>query len=225
MTKQNIPYCPDPGNMVLVKTATGYHWRKKRGTVRPVVLNAAFAENVDLSRIAGPIAAKIVARLQTFTRGLATGRMVLKVTNALRRSLKEERDMNFSFMNGMELQEQYPLQRLLLSSYRVTVGNGEVVVIVDVEPACVARHNTLVTDFYLEAVLLQSSKNGEQLLVEHATTGLYPIDGQQSEEAMLRLWFADVRGPWMVLLKVSCMEGVQPAVHPKNYGMKVVAVG
>jgi hypothetical protein len=31
--------------------------------------------------------------------------------------------------------------------------------------------------------------------------------------------------PWMVLLKVNCLEGNELAVHPRHYAMTVVAVG
>ena len=31
--------------------------------------------------------------------------------------------------------------------------------------------------------------------------------------------------PWMALLKVSCPEGLELAVHPRHYGMRVVKVG
>jgi hypothetical protein len=31
--------------------------------------------------------------------------------------------------------------------------------------------------------------------------------------------------PWMIFLKLSCLEGNEAAIHPRHYGMKVVAVG
>jgi hypothetical protein len=40
----------------------------------------------------------------------------------------------------------------------------------------------------------------------------------------LRLKIPVRKVPWMVLLKVSCMEGNELAVHPRHYGMKVVKV-
>jgi hypothetical protein len=65
-----------------------------------------------------------------------------------------------------------------------------------------------------------SKKRGFE--IESDPSKLYDFNDKGS--CVLRLELPVWNLPWMVLLKVSCMEGNELALHPRHYGLKVVKV-
>lgn len=221
-TRRDIPYCADPQNHILVETIESVFWRKKR---KKGGLNDAFATNADLSRISGPAAREVVQKLRPFFKGLVTGRVTLRISNGLRKALKEKKRMDFSLLHGLEMQRDHPLDQLLKTAYTVRNAEESLVVTIPIARDCVKKHNTLVTHFYFEAVLLHGDAGAAQdLRVESTESSIYAFDSEAAVACVLSLPLPAER-PWMVLLKVSCLEGNEMAVHPKHYGMKVVASG
>jgi hypothetical protein len=53
---------------------------------------------------------------------------------------------------------------------------------------------------------------------------LYAFGSETTEVCELSLSLPEEDQQWIVLLKVSCLEGNEMAVHPKHYGMKVISV-
>lgn len=220
-SRRDIPYCADPENHVLVETREGIFWRKKR---KKTALNEALATNVDLSKISGPAARQVVEKLRPYFKGLEPGRITLRISNGLRKALKEKKRMDYSFLHGLELQREHKLHQLLLAAYRTEILENRFSVIIPIESNSVKRQNRLATHFYFEAVLLSGDAGVEQgLRGESTESRLYSFDAEGKEDCMLSLPLPEHAVPWMVLLKVSCLEGHELAVHPKHYGMKVVA--
>jgi hypothetical protein len=204
---------------VLVKTREGVHWRKKR---RKGKLNESFATNADLSKISGPAASRVVQRLRPFLQGIDGGRLTLRISNALRKGLKEKKRLDLSALEGAEMQRDHPLHQLLLVSYRLVVEDWMFKIKIGVESQCVKKQNSLATHFYFEAVMVYGDVAAENgLRVESTGSRLYAFGEEPEEVCELSLPLPE-EVSWMVLLKVSCLEGNEMAVHPKHYGMKVV---
>jgi hypothetical protein len=90
----------------------------------------------------------------------------------------------------------------------------------------VKQHNQLVTDFYFEAILLYGDvlkKRGMQ--TEYAVSTPYSFTHTITGDCKLVLPLPSKKQPWILLLKVSCLEGNEMAMHAKHYGMRVVALG
>ena len=220
------PPPPDAQNYILVKTREGSFWRRKRGTVKKTELNKAFQKNVETTALASPIARRIKDKLQEFLKGLDTGRFIANVSARLKKIYNRTGEWNFSLLEDYDLQPDRPLGEILKRSYSLIEKNGELTIRIPIEKETVKRHTKLVTDYYFDAVLLYgdpSKKNG--LRIESETSRLYPAGGKLETECSLSIILPVKKTPWMVLLKLSCLEGNEPAIHPRHYGMKVVKVG
>jgi hypothetical protein len=218
--RRDIPHCADPENHVLVKTREGVHWRKKR---RKGKLNEGFATNADLSKITGPAASNVVQRLRPFLKGIDGGRLTLRISNALRKGLKEKKRLDLSALEGVEMQRDYPLHQLLLVPYLLEVEDSMFKIKIGIESKCVKKQNSLATHFYFEAVMVYgdvATENG--LRVASIGSRLYAFGEGPEEVCKLSLPLPEKKVSWMALLKVSCLEGNEMGHHPKHYGMKVV---
>jgi hypothetical protein len=60
------------------------------------------------------------------------------------------------------------------------------------------------------------------LRLESTEPKLYAFGEEPSEAFELCLSLPSDRVSWMVVLKVSCLEGNEMATHPKHYWMKVL---
>lgn len=221
-SKRDIPYCADPENYVLVKTKESIFWRRKRIKGK---VNASFATNADLSKICGPAASEIVRRLRPFMSGIDAGRITLRVSNALRKLLKEKKQLSLSALEGMEMQRDYPLHQLLVEPYEIIIEGPTCRVRIDVKETCVKKQNALVTNFYFEGMILYGDVTRESgLKSDTVESKLYAFGAEPTEVCELNLSLPEEDLAWIVLLKVSCLEGNEMAVHPKHYGMKVVKV-
>ena len=216
----------DGQGYVLVETKEGSYWRRKRGTVKKAELNKVFQKNAEATTLASPAARRVQEKLEEFLKGLSTGRFIANVSAKLKQSYTKTGALNFSLLDGYELQPDHPLTELLRGNYSATEKNEEVMIRIRIDKNTVRRHNKLVTDYYFEAILLYGDparKNG--LRVESETSPLYPAICESETECILRIVLPAKKTPWMVLLKLSCLEGNEPAGHPRHYGMRVVKVG
>jgi hypothetical protein len=223
MFSNDTPPCPgDPKDYVLVKTREGMHWRRKRGTVKPAGLNAGFQASSEATKVVAPASKKILAALQPYLRGLNSGRLNNRIGNALRRSLKEKNGLELSYLKGIELQREHPLEEMLQVDYHVFIDQKTVRIEVPVGPGTVKSFNHLVSDYYFEAVLLYGDPSGEKALkTDSVESPLYPIDGKTGTKCVLELSLPEKEG-WCLLLKINSLEGHEMAVHPKHYRMKVI---
>lgn len=221
-SKRDIPHCPDPDNYILIRTRDGVYWRRKRTKGK---VNTSFAENVDLSKICGPAAQRIVQKLRPFMKGIDAGRITLRISNALRKFLKEKKQLTLSALDGVEMQRDYPLHELLLASYRTIVENSMCKIQIEVAKNCVKKQNQIATHFYFEGLILYGDVAKENdLRTDSVESKLYSFGEEPTEVCELCLSLPEGDVQWMVLLKVSCLEGNEMALHAKQYGMKVVRI-
>lgn len=218
------PPCPDPEEYIWVETKEGGHWRRKRRKDAP--LNRSLSANVSATEIVSPAVKRIRNKLEEYTRKLDTGRIHGRLSGLLSKTYKEKGQIDFSALSGFEFQKDYPLDQLLLTQYQVNKGADFIELLIRVKDGVVKKHNTLVTDFYFEAILLYGDAIADETLnVEYAVSKPYTFKNTATDDCKLVLPLPVKNEPWMLMLKVSCLEGNEMASHVKHYGMRVVEVG
>jgi hypothetical protein len=227
--KRKYKIAPPPpqngGDYILVNTKEGPHWRRKRGTVKKARLNDAFRENAAAMAVASPAAKKIFDKLQPYLSGLNTGRFIANVSSKLTKSLVTSGELNFSFLEGYDLQPDWPFSSILRSACTVTERPDELIIEIPVDQFTIKVNSRLVTGYYFDAILLYGDlrkKNG--LKTESETSPLYPVDERFKAKCRLSLILPAKNIHWILLVKLSCLEGNSPAVHPKYYAMKMMKV-
>ncbi len=225
MRSKKNPPCPgNPEDYVLIKTKEGVFWRRKRGSIKPVSLNHGFQIAVEATKIVAPAAKRIITALQPYLSGLHTGRLNIRISNALRRSLKETKGLKLSYLKGIEVQAEHALEQMLYA-YKAGVDDKGVYIEIPIDKGVVKAQNRLATHYYFEALLVYGDVNKEKgLRIKDVESPLYPINSKTKAICVLSLPLP-AKGDWMAVLKLSCLEGNELAAHPKHYRMKVVEVG
>jgi len=218
------PPCPDPKLYEWVDSSEGGYWRLKKQKGTPV--NIRFSENNEATKSLAPAIKRIRNKLKEYTRSLDPGRVQGKMSGLLSKPFKETGLLNLSVLKGFEFQKEHVLDKLLLTQYQVYTYSNYVELVIPVEGGTVKKHNSLVTDFYFEGILLYGDalKDGS-LSVEYAVSAPYSFTNTVKEACKLKLRLPENNIPWMLMLKVSCLEGNEMAAHVKHYGMKVVEAG
>ena len=220
--KKALPVCPDPELYQAVHTKEGSFWRRKRGSVKPAVLNNAFKTTANNAAITGPIAKRICQIMQPFTDGLDTGRQTIAMINLLNKSMAKNAAIDYSFFTNYEFQKEHPLDELLEGGYKLTVKKDMLCVEIDLSFEPMKRHNKIATHYYFELIILYGNPTKEnKLRVETEQSLLYSFTETYDGMCSMSLQIPKQK-PWMLVLKASCMEDNLPAHHPKYYGMKVV---
>jgi hypothetical protein len=217
------PPCPgDPNDYIWVKSKERPHWRRKRGKVSPARLNEAWQASNNKTSIVSPAASRVRRMIEPYLRGITTGRLNNRISSAFRRSLKACGQMQLKYLKAMECQRDYPLDALLRSDYRVRVNEKNIRIEIPVGSRSMKAHNTLVSDYYFEGVLLYGDAGKEKGLDTMSTESrLYSYYEESGQMCVLTLPFP--QDDWCLFLKVCSLEGKELAVHTKHYRMKVVA--
>lgn len=221
--KNKVPPCPDPDRYVLVRRKDCMFWRKKRGSVKKAVLNDSLQRNAEMLKTCASISRRIRTRLRFYLTGLETGRLHQRVWTRVMRQLKETGCAGMKYLEGLELQERFPLERLLTGYLTVTIKDGIADVRIPTGTGSIKKNSGIVTGYFFQLIMLHGNCVDEYgLMVEEETSEIYGIDDEPGE---CRMMMVLPENEWMVILKVSCMEGEAPAKAARNYGMKIVGVG
>lgn len=219
------PPCPDPDNYIWVTTKEGSFWRKKRGLNKPATLNAAYQQSRSHLHLCSPVAKDVVGLLKPHLHQMQTGRLHARLSGKLVKALNESATLHYGNLKDFDLQPDYPLGKLLLAPYLVKQDNRVLKVELPIDQGTVRQHRRLVTDYYFELILVwdyEVANAPTRRRLDSVISPLYPI-GSTANVCLLEMPLS--KGHWMALLKVSCLEGNEMAVSPRNYGMKVVEVG
>jgi hypothetical protein len=217
---------PDyPGNnkdLILVNSKEGKHCRRKRGTVKPATLNNAFLLANESLKTISPAAAKIASSVRSYLRNFKTGRLNNRISTCLRKSFKETSHLQFAYLKGLQFQKEHPLERMV-SRYVVQQEHGNINIKVDIGKDYIIPQNNVVTDYYFEAILVYGdliTENG--LITKSVESPLYSFNSNEQGKCCLELPHPR-KYDWMLLLKISCLEGDNLASHTKHYRLKVIA--
>ncbi len=216
------PPNPDPGNYVWIKTKKGGYWRMKRGTMKPAKVNTAYEQGIDYMKISAPATARIMKKLSPFMRGLDTGRLNARISGLLRRALRKNGKVDLGYLYNLDLQPDHPMRNLLQAGVYIDQSVHELIVRIPIDGDTIKRLNKIVTNYYFELVLLYGDATKENgLRTESEDSAVYDIKKDYGTDCRLSAVLPE--SPWIALLKVNCIEGDEPAVHPRHYAMKVVA--
>jgi hypothetical protein len=220
-----IPPCPDPDRYVLIRTKEGNFWRRKRGMgEKEARLNDAFAVHATGMAVTAPAARRIVNKLRPYLDHLYTGRITVKVSGRLRKQWSKSGIVDYTYMNGFDLQPDHPIEELLKVPVGVKMEGGSLEVFIPVEEQTVKQSSKRVTGYFFEVIMISGDcTRDDELKVTTAEGELFRIGSIVEKGCRLT---APITGrPWFAILKVSCVEGKNMAAAPGNYGMKVVAAG
>ena len=211
---------------VWVQTKEGGYWRIKRGSYRPALLNEAYQKGIYAMKISAPAASRIVRRLQPYLNRLDTGRLTVRISARLRKALKEKGSLCLTYLKGMDMQPAFHIEKLLNVSVNVKQDAQELSLNLPVNEFTIERLNGIVTAYYFELILLWGDAGSDMgLRVEEVDSPVYLMEEDYKTECRLSLVLPPEGQSWIALLKVSCIEGKELAMHPRMYGMKVIAVG
>ncbi|RYY46452.1 MAG: hypothetical protein EOO06_14525 [Chitinophagaceae bacterium] len=224
--KRNLPPCPDPENYCLVRHKdNSYYWRLRRGTRKPAVLNEAFAANATLTALISPLISRLTIPIIAFAEHRQLSRLHTRLLTPVKKYYKEHNRISYTGLLGMDLLPHAPLHRLFAGSIDTRYSNEMITVMITAGNNYVKKNNTLVTDYYFEAMLLVGD-------ISHKTT--LEIDTEQSEllsftgPAQQNIQFqfiSPLHEPWVLILKLACFEGHQKAANDKHYGIRIIATG
>jgi len=210
---------PDPSKYIIVHTKEGDYLRRIRTSKN---INAVFTENK--SETCSAAAKQILDRLKPFTQGFS-GRMNVRIAGRMRVAKPLCGKYDYSQLKGFDLQKFYPLDQLYIGHYMVKIEHGMINLEVPVWPGCMKAHNSLVTAFYFEAVLLTGNAMDPQTIRIEDERSEYFSFQKDIKETCNFSFHLPVGLPFMLFLKAGCLEGSGMAVHPKHYGMRIVAIG
>jgi hypothetical protein len=224
--KPDPPAPPNAHNYILVKTKEGAYWRRKRGTVKPAKLNTVLSNNAKLTSIVSPLASLIRKKLMPFLERLDTGRFIAGISARLKTEYNETGKLSLVALHEYEVQPRFKLQDLLATGYLPRTEKGEVIIDILPSERPVRRLNKSVTGYYFDAILLYGDlAKPNSLRIDSETSAVFEIGLKTKTNLRLSLVLPAKKVSWAVFLKLSCIEGNEPANHPRHYGMKVVSVG
>ena len=126
----------------------------------------------------------------------------------------------------MDMQPAFHIEKLLNVPVYAKQDAQELRVNIPVNAYTIEQHNEIVTAYYFELILLWGDAGSDMgLRVEEVDSPVYLMEEDYKTECRLSLVLPPEGHPWIALLKVSCIEGKDLAMHPRMYGMKVIAVG
>jgi hypothetical protein len=193
--------------------------------VKVAKLNASFKGNTKTTAIVSPAAKRIRGRLQDFLTGLQTGRFIATISAKLRKVYNRTGEMNFSLFKDYEIQPYFHLSNILKGRYEGYIKNNEFLIRIDINKDCIKKQSGLIAGYFFDAIILYGDPSrNNSLRVESDTSPIYFFDSVPETTCHLSLSLP-AKKAWMVLLKASCMEGKQPALHPRHYGMRVLDAG
>jgi hypothetical protein len=219
MKKKKIFDNPDLSEYIVVHSKEGDVLRRKR--TNPYV-NSALQQMAE--ETCSGAARQILQKLKPFT-GKMSGRMNVRISGKMRSAKKQTGSYNYSLLNGFELQKDHPLYALYSGNYQVRKVKHTIYIDIPVSNDCMKAHNSLVTQYYFEAVaIFGDAMQPGSLRVEDDKSQLFDF-AKANKTTVTFSFVLPQKTAYLIWLKAGCMEADEEACHPMHYGMKVVAVG
>jgi hypothetical protein len=210
---------PDIEKYIIVHSKEGDYIRAKR---KSPFINDQLA--MMAAETCSGAAKQILTKLKPFTEQM-TGRMNVRLSGKMRSAKKQTGSYNYSLLKEFDLQKDHPLYSLYQGVYQVSHQNGKITLAVPISTGDVLLHNKIVTAYYFEAVLLTGDAMvPNSLRIEDDRSDLFYFN-QRYDTVVVFQFIVPENMPFLLFLKVGCMEGEEAAYHPRHYGMKVVEVG
>ena len=220
-----IPRVSDPWNYTWVVTKEGGYWRRKRGTVKPAPLNTTLQLNADITRLTNDAAKKMVLRLQPFLQEMETGRLTARIGGKLKKALAKNNCIDFSFFGDFDIQTEYPLRNILQKPCSISINRKDAIIQIPIQNRTVVLPKRGATEYYFEAIWLYGNPAGDnELRIESVSSALFPLKNTRETTCNLVVPVPDKK-PYMIFLKLSCLNGNALATQPCFFGMQVIQTG
>ena len=217
--------CPDPDNYIWVRRRNGGYWRRRRGSLKPAVLNEVCAANASNTKQTMPAARRLLGRLNSYTDNFARDYRLQRVATLFSRDLSETGEMTYRLFDRFEMQRDHPLQNIYVTNPGISISKKTIEVTIDLKGEPVRQKTPGASHYYFELILLSGDPAKENALrVESDSSTLYEFEREYTDKIKLSIQLPEKK-PYLVFLKCGCMERKNPAMHAKNYGMKVVGLG
>lgn len=102
----------------------GKHIRRKRGSIKPALLNAAFQKSVALNALANPVAKAIKRAFDPYREGFSDGSMWGRLLSVFKKHLREHPDLDLRILNDFELYDKIYLRTHYHHKSEVTILKG-----------------------------------------------------------------------------------------------------
>ena len=223
-----VPPCPDPDKYVLVRGKNGYYWRRKRGTVKPAVLNETLARSAAITSKTNRAAKHMMSLLSVFTQRMALGMATTEAGGAFKRAYLKDGRMDFRFMHEIKFQreEEYPIHKLFTGSVYLQIERGSIQLQVGVGSLNVKAPSVKAEGYQLHAILLYCDPSKERgIKIETDESRIYSFKEKGDLTCQLSLVLPARNRPWMVLLYIGCKMIDKLPAGPRYHAMWVVKAG
>lgn len=223
---RNLPPCPDPENYIALKTKKRAFWRRKRGTLTPVKLNKTFKKNVSAMSLSSAAAKRIRVALDPYTQPLQMGAVHIRLTRIIMKQYKESGIISVTALKDIDLQKKQYFNHSWHSIHKCSRAGKEINITISPFYSVVKPLNTLVTDYYFDTILLYGEAGKELSLKSKVQTSThYSFTMRKPSPSSFRFTLPKPNTPFILFLKLSCLEGNEMALHAQHYGMKAVFCG
>lgn len=220
---RTIPPCPDPDKYVLVKGKYRYFWRKKRGTLKPAVLNEVLARSAAITGKTNRAAKQMMSLLSVFTQRMSLGMTTTRVAGAFKKAYLKTGKMDFQFMNGFLFQEDYPIHKLFTGHVYKQIVRGSIQLHIGVGGPNVHAPSRTAESYQLHAIMLYGDPSKDRgIRIETDESKTYLFKEKEHIDCYLSLVLPPKNRAWMVLLHISSKLNVPIAAGSKYHAMMVV---
>lgn len=219
-----IPYF-DPATMIWVNTKEGGYPRRKRGTVKPAVLNASLQRHAEATALTNIAALRIVQRLTPFLRRMDTGRLTARIAGKLKKAYVAHQCLDYSFFTDFDIQPFEPLKDLLPKMYTIAYRKKDKILQIAIHKRTIQLLRRGATHYQFELIWLWGDPGKERTLrIDAIASDHYPLQNKQESVCEL-VMPAPAKKPYVVFLKVSCLAGGGPVFESSSHGMQVIETG
>jgi hypothetical protein len=217
------PPCPDPDKFILVRGKYHYFWRRKRGTVKPAVLNEVLAKSAAITKKCNRAAIQLMSLLSVFTQQMQLGRATSRIAGAFKKAYLKTGRMDFSCMQRIEFQEDYPIHRLYRGDIKKQIIKGCLDLHIDVGSLHVIKQNAALVSYQLHAILLYGDPSKDRdIRIETDESRIYTFGEEEKMDCHLQLVLPPKKRPWMALLYIGCKLSLPFPAGSKYHAMMVL---
>lgn len=222
-----IPPCPDPNLFTLVKSKYGYYWRRNRGTVKPAVLNDVLQKSAAITATANRASKQVMDLLAVYTQRMSLGTASSRISGAFKKSYLEKGKIDFSYLPGIQFQEDYRIDRLYSGMVTSAIEKGTIHIRVGYGQATIKQHIKRNECYQFTAIMLYGDPMKERgIKIETDETPIFYFkDHPVHEYCYLSLILPAKKRPWIVLIHLACKMEKRIYAGSKYHAMWVVTVG
>lgn len=154
-----------------------------------------------------------------------------RILMLLRSGLKSNGHLDASMLHGLDLQNDYPLRKLLRSGFQWSHEKANHVfsfrIQIPEHNGALLRRNKLMNTYRFIIILVHGNPEaGDDVQVKSVCSQDYPFAGTGTAgECLLELSYTPEPGQWLFCLRAECLEEGKLASHVKSRALQVLDGG